>query len=189
MTMTAKTKLSAVALAAATFTTLAASGSASANPVRGLGHGPVVTAGGPTGAGVQTHQPPINPSPSQNGGSNGNGHLVSCHPGTGCTVTGNGDRDRDHDHDHDHDGYYHRGYGWGYQPPIVVEGVPGAVAVPAPVQTVPTRVPVPAAQVAQVAQGPCNRLTKRNLPDGSVLFQDICTKESAIAPPQAAGAR
>ena len=41
----------------------------------------------------------------------------------------------------------------------------------------------------QVAEAPCNCLTKQNLPDGSVLFQDICTKESAIAPPQSVGAR
>ena len=244
--MTTKTKLSALALAAATFTTtLAAGGSASANIVRpGLGHGPVVTAGGVTGigatregtiagvrqlppsqplpgivtgtgatrpgtiAGVRQIPPlPIDPSPpsppsppSQNGGSNG-GTLVSCHPGTGCTVTGNRDHDRDHDHDRDydrdhdrdHDGYYRRGYGWGYQPPIMVEGVPSAVAVPAPVQAVPAPVQaVPArvsAPAAQVVQAPCNCLTKQNLPDGSVLFQDICTKESAIAAPPAVGAR
>jgi hypothetical protein len=212
ITMTTNTKPSAVVLAAATFAaTLAAGGSASANIVRGLGHGPVVVAGGPTGAGLARQGTivgavgsgvrrglPINPQPSQNGGSNGNGHLVSCSIGTGCTVTSNGDHDRDrdrnHDRDRDHDGYYHgRGYGWGYQPPIVVEGVPGAVAVPAPVQVVPApvqavpaRVPAPA---ASAGQGPCNCLTKQSLPDGSLLFQDVCTKESAIAPPQAAGAR
>jgi hypothetical protein len=54
------------------------------------------------------------------------------------------------------------------------------------VQAVPARVPAPA---AQVVQAPCNCLTKQNLPDGSVLFQDICTKESAIAAPPAVGAR
>jgi hypothetical protein len=59
-------------------------------------------------------------------------------------------------------------------------------AVAAPVQAVPARVPAPA---AQVVQAPCNCLTKQNLPDGSVLFQDICTKESAIAAPPAVGAR
>jgi hypothetical protein len=146
--------------------------------------------------------PPSNPPPSQSGGSNGNGHLVSCHPGTGCTVTGNGDRDHDHDHDHDHDGrdhdhdgyYRDHGYGWGCRPEVLIEGVPGALGVPAPVQAVPAplqaapaRVSVPA---AQAAPGPCNCLTKQSLPDGSVQFQDICTKESAIAPPpQAVGAR
>ena len=263
--MTTKTKLSALALAAAAFTTtLAAGGSASANIVPpGLGHGPVVAAGGATGAGATrqgtiagvrqffpsqpsqplpsgatgagaTRQgtiagvrqffpsqpsqplpspgevfkplpikpPPVNP-PSQNGGSNGGGTLVSCHPGTGCTVTGNGDHDRGHDHDrdhdrdydrdHDHDGYYRPGYGWGYQPPIVVGGVPAAVAVPAPVQAVPAPVQaVPArvsAPAAQVVQASCNCLTKQNLPDGSVLFQDNCTKESAIAVPPTVGAR
>src|SRR5579871_4111215 len=52
MTTTTKTKLSALALAMASFTMLAAGGSASANVVRPvLGHGPVVTSGGLTGAG------------------------------------------------------------------------------------------------------------------------------------------
>jgi hypothetical protein len=41
----------------------------------------------------------------------------------------------------------------------------------------------------QASAEPCNCLTKQSLPDGSVLFQDICTKESAIAPPKAADAR
>jgi hypothetical protein len=30
---------------------------------------------------------------------------------------------------------------------------------------------------------PCNCLTKQYLDDGSVLFQDICTKEAALATP------
>ena len=63
----------------------------------------------------------------------------------------------------------------------MIEGAPGVVTVPAAVQAVS----VP----AQVAAAPCNCLIKRNLPDGGVLFEDICTKESAIAAPQTAGAR
>ena len=77
-----------------------------------------------------------------------------------------------------------RRYGWGERPGIVIEGVPATV--PVPVQAVPAAVSVPA---RQVADGPCNCLPKQHLPDGSVLFQDICTKESAIAAPQAAGTR
>jgi hypothetical protein len=34
-----------------------------------------------------------------------------------------------------------------------------------------------------VAPAPCNCLTKQYLDDGSVLFQDICTKEAALATP------
>jgi hypothetical protein len=42
----------------------------------------------------------------------------------------------------------------------------------------------------QVAAGTtCNCLTKQYLSDGSVLFQDICRKESAIAAPMTVGAR
>jgi len=41
----------------------------------------------------------------------------------------------------------------------------------------------------QAAADSCNCLTKQSLPDGSVLFQDICTKESAIASPMTVGAR
>jgi hypothetical protein len=92
--------------------------------------------------------------------------------------------------DHEH-GWHH----WHGGPEIVVEGIPEAtvVAAPAasapvrmsaPVQSAPARVSAPAPQAE-----PCNCLTKQSLPDGSVLFQDICTKESAIAAPQAVGAR
>ncbi len=81
-----------------------------------------------------------------------------------------------------HDGY---GYGWRDRPEVVIEGAPAAVVVPAPV-AVPERVPV-AQPVA--AQEPCNCLTKQTLPDGSVLFQDICTKQSALAPAPAPAAQ
>jgi hypothetical protein len=46
--------------------------------------------------------------------------------------------------------------------------------------------PAPAAQAAQPAQAvqpTCNCLTKRYLEDGSVLFQDICSREAALATP------
>jgi hypothetical protein len=39
------------------------------------------------------------------------------------------------------------------------------------------------APVATVPTGPCNCLTKKYLQDGSVLFQDVCTKEAAVATP------
>jgi hypothetical protein len=179
---TTKTRLSALALAAAAFTTitLAAGGSASAKFLRPLpGHGPVTSIDGkPVGwqaGGGNSH-----------GNSGSSGGLVSCHPVTGCTVTsGNGDHDHDPGYGHDH--YHHdRWYGWRDRPEIVVEGVPGAAAVSAPVQAVSAGVSVPA---AQAAPAPCNCLTKQNLPNGSVLFQDICTKESAIAAAQTVGAR
>jgi hypothetical protein len=37
--------------------------------------------------------------------------------------------------------------------------------------------------VASAPTAPCNCLTKSYLQDGSVLFKDICTKESALATP------
>jgi hypothetical protein len=85
--------------------------------------------------------------------------------------------------DGDGDGRGHGyGYGYGYgereRTEVVIEGAPAAVAVP--VQTVvPARVP---AAAQPVAQEPCSCLTKQTLQDGSVLFQDVCTKQSALAP-------
>ena len=121
------------------------------------------------------------------------------------------DRDRDHDHDYgwdrDHDHDYGYGYdrdhyfhhnGWRFMPPVVVEGTPGEVMTAPVMQGGPVRAPAAAPQAMgvpltapgpQLAGEPCNCLTKQSLPDGSVLFQDVCTKESAIAPPQAVGMR
>jgi hypothetical protein len=48
----------------------------------------------------------------------------------------------------------------------------------APVAVADTTVAAPAATTA-----PCNCLTKQYLPDGSVMFQDLCTKEAALATP------
>jgi hypothetical protein len=115
--------------------------------------------------------------------------VVSCSPGTGCTTTGKPDHDRDHDYDRDHDHDHDHNY-----PGIVIEGAPGEALVPAPVAAVPVAAaPVVAARAPvaapQVVQAPCNCLTKQTLADGSVLFQDICTKEAAIAAPQAASVR
>jgi hypothetical protein len=80
------------------------------------------------------------------------------------------------------------GHGWrfGYGRPEVIVGGPVAVGVSAPAQSAPAYAPVSA---PQAAAEPCNCLTKQSLPDGSVLFQDICTKESAIASPTTVGAR
>ena len=83
--------------------------------------------------------------------------------------------------------------GWHDRPEIIVEGSPEVITVAAPaqrapVQSAPARVPAAAPLAAQAAE-PCNCLTKQSLPDGSVLFQDICTKESAIAAPATVGAR
>jgi hypothetical protein len=81
---------------------------------------------------------------------------------------------------------WNRGYGWRNRPEIIVEGQPQAIGVSAPVQSAPAYAPTAA---PQAAAEPCNCLTKQSLPDGSVLFQDICTKESAIASPTTVGAR
>ncbi|MFI5461408.1 MAG: hypothetical protein ACHRXM_38900 [Isosphaerales bacterium] len=112
--------------------------------------------------------------------------LFGCKGTTPTPPTGGGNPPKHgggHDGDHDH----------GY-PGIVIEGAPGEVVVPAPVAAVPlVAAPVIAARAPaaapQVVQGPCNCLTKQTLADGSVLFQDICTKEAAIAAPQSASVR
>jgi hypothetical protein len=149
-----KTTMSALALAAAAFaTTTLLAGGASATPAL-TGATPSqhipVTQAFPKPPGLVNHIPvnqvfpkpphpvlgipvlpkpphpvlgiPVNPGMGK-GGSSG-GSVVSCHPGTGCTVTG-GDRDHDHDHDHDsdrdHDHDYDRDHDhdrwfkhWGY---------------------------------------------------------------------------
>jgi hypothetical protein len=75
---------------------------------------------------------------------------------------------------------WNRRYGWRYRPEIIVEGGPGPVFVGGgQLQRAP----------AAPAGEPSACLNKQNLPDGSVLFQDICTKEIAIAPPTTVGAR
>ena len=89
------------------------------------------------------------------------------------------------------------GHGWGYgngwgrgRPQIIVEGQPvavGAVATGA-VATGAVAARPAAGQVAAAGE-PCNCLTKQNLPDGSVLFEDICTKQSAIGSPVTVGSR
>jgi hypothetical protein len=43
--------------------------------------------------------------------------------------------------------------------------------------------PAPASQAAHPAQPTCTCLTKRYLDDGSLLFQDTCSKEAALATP------
>jgi len=47
---------------------------------------------------------------------------------------------------------------------------------------------VAAAPVVTAPAAPCTCLTKTYLQDGSVLFKDVCTTESAIAPPDQAKA-
>jgi hypothetical protein len=76
------------------------------------------------------------------------------------------DHDWDHDHDHDWDGPHFR---WWRRPPVIIEGS-------APVASTPVA-------AAPSSPGPCTCLTKSYLQDGSVLFQDACTKESALATP------
>jgi hypothetical protein len=40
--------------------------------------------------------------------------------------------------------------------------------------------------VRSTTPGPCTCLTKTYLPNGAVLFRDVCTNESAVNPPQQA---
>jgi len=169
MTTTLKT-LSALAIAAAALTvSLATSNVASANPYRHPGHGPV----------VQSKPFKVSPIIQKYLGS----HPISC---LACNLP----RPKPtHPHPlpwrNHHDGHYgwYHGYGWHYRPEVVVAGAPEAV-IPAPVQAAPAAVPA-----AAPAAAPCSCLTKQNLPNGGVLFQDICTKQSAIVSPEEAAAR
>jgi hypothetical protein len=102
------------------------------------------------------------------------GGLVSCHPFTGCTVTSAPHRD----HDGYHHGDWYRWYSWNRDrhAHLVNGGAPaGSVVAPAPL-------PV-------ASQGSCSCLTKHYLPTGAVVFTDVCTKESAVLPPQKVGPR
>ena len=157
MTTTLKT-LSALALAAATLTavTLASGTAASANPFHGLGHGPVQRFG--------SHHP-----------------VISC---LACNLP------RPHKWNNypwrfHHWGYYPwRYYGWehrynrwyweryryryGWHP----VGLPPA--------------PTVAAAPAQPSAAPQGCITEHKMPDGSIVFEDLCKQISAIAPPPSA---
>jgi hypothetical protein len=65
-------------------------------------------------------------------------------------------------------GRYHGRYWVGYKRPYYYYGVVGAPSDGGP---------------APQASDDC--LIKRYLPNGNVLFEDVCTKEEAVAPPQA----
>ncbi len=79
--------------------------------------------------------------------------------------------------------------------PVVVVAPPPVYQAPVPVYQAPIPVvtatnaptaPVyqaPRPNVATTTTAPCNCLTKQYLDDGSVLFQDLCTKETALATP------
>jgi hypothetical protein len=183
MNITIKT-LSALTIAAAAL-------AATALPSSAL---PYFPSGGIKGIGQQPAKPVVAPPA---------GHQIGKLPGPfKCFVCEHlppkeppvGPRPQGGDHDHDH-GWNHW-HNWRGGPEIVVEGVPETTVVAAPAQSAPVRMSAPAPARAsapvsqQLAAEPCNCLTKQSLPDGSVLFQDICTKESAMAAPQqAVGAR
>jgi hypothetical protein len=79
-----------------------------------------------------------------------------------------------HDHDHDRDDWRWR-FGFNHR---VYEGGGVAVANAGPSAS-PAAAPAPT--------GGC--LTKRELPDGSALFRDMCTHEQAESQPQGGGNR
>jgi hypothetical protein len=91
------------------------------------------------------------------------GHFPHLHPGPICSW-GCG-----HDHDHDRDDWRWR-FGFNHR---IYEGGGVAVANAGPAAA-PAAAPAPT--------GGC--LTKRELPDGSALFRDMCTHEQAESQPQ-----
>jgi hypothetical protein len=188
---TAMKTLSALAIVTAAL-------AATAMPSNALPNGP---AGTYLGGGHGPVQPPkltLPPSASKLGSLYG--HGITCfactlpHPNPPVgpkPVNGHGD-----DWGHGWNQWYgwNREYGERGRPEIIVEGQPAAMVVSAPAQSAPAYAPARsaaayAAPASQAAAEPCNCLTKQSLPDGSVLFQDICTKESAIATPATLGAR
>jgi len=80
-------------------------------------------------------------------------------------------------------------YPTGNAGPVVIVGPAPVYEAPTPVYQAPTpvyqatRPVVTATNAPAVATAPCNCLTKQYLSDGSVLFQDLCTKEAATATP------
>jgi len=165
---------------------------ATAMPSSALPNG---SAGGYFGGGHGPVQPPKQNLPPAIGRLEGlYGHGITClacslprpfPPGGGhgpVVWPGHGDN---WGHGWNHGFGWNRGYGWHNRPEVIVEGQPEAIGVSAPVQSAPAYAPA----TPQTAAEPCNCLTKQSLPDGSVLFQDICTKESALAAPVTVGAR
>jgi hypothetical protein len=68
-----------------------------------------------------------------------------------------------------HHHYHHDWWVQWHRPHYVVEPVVATTTVSAP--------------VVQRTESTCNCLTKEYLPDGGVLFKDLCTKEEAMATP------
>jgi hypothetical protein len=166
MNTTIKT-LSALGLAAAAL--MATVGSSNAVPFR-------VPAGGfhCLACTTQTKVPPFRVPP-------GGFHCLACsvtHPTPPIGGSGHGSGNgRGWERGWDR---WHYGFG---RPEVVVGGQPAAVG------AIATGGAVAAPAAGQAAGEPCNCLTKQTLPDGSVLFEDICTKQSAIAPPATVGSR
>ena len=150
--MTTKTKLTVLALAAATFTTASlVASTASAKPAHGFypKHGPVTGTGtfkqadGGTISGTGTFQIP--PKEAGDGTISGTGTFqIPPKEAGGGVISGTGtfhlpptkwggNPPRGGDGDGDHDGHHGYGWGYGYGAPVVVEGAPVAVAAPAPV--------------------------------------------------------
>jgi hypothetical protein len=159
---TIRNTLSGLAIAAATLTavTVASAGAASANPLHFPGHGPVVL-----------------------GGSHG--LKISCFA---CNLprphpSWNYYRWRFH-----HWGYYpvhywgyypwHYRWYWGYRHRFGLERPALEVAAVAP-----AHLAVSAPAPAPVAAGPQACLTEQKMPDGSVVFEDVCKRIMAVAPP------
>ena len=169
MKTTLKT-LSALAIAAATLTavTLATGSTASANPFRGFpGHGPVMLHKAPLFAGrVASHL------------------KITC---LACNLPRPHQRWNQFPWRFHHWGYYPwRYYGWehrfnrwywdryryryGFGRRIGFSAVPAAATAP-----------------VQASVGPQGCLTEQKMPDGSVMFEDVCKQISAVASPPSAG--
>jgi hypothetical protein len=159
--------LAALAISAAALTSTAAPSNALGRFLPGLGHGPVITkVYGSPGHGISCLACNL-PRPNPGHGLGGQGGYWGGH-GLG--------------------GYFGGHRYWGHrfwERPVII----GGAAVAAPMVAAAASAPAPAEAAHQASPGSGNCLTKQTLADGSVLFADICTQQSAIAPPQAMSSR
>jgi hypothetical protein len=169
MKTTLKT-LSALALAAATLAavTVTTGSTASANPFRGLGHGPVVLGG--------LHHGTISclacnlprPNPPRWGHFPGRFPRWGYFPRYGYNWWGY---------------HYNRWYWLHYRDRFGFGGRPGQIGLMA----APAAASAPAvAAPVQASAGSQGCLREQQMPDLSVVFEDVCKQISAIAPPPSA---
>jgi hypothetical protein len=118
-------------------------------------------------------------------------HRIGHRPTPHRPIAGHHRPDRHHHAHNHHHHHHHKWWAWCHHHHhhhfhrwcgIWFPGVDFTVAVDGSVETTPVATTPAATPVATpVAKDACTCLTKTYLPDGSVLFKDVCTKEMAMA--------